>query len=92
MSTPWRVTFDHATAFVEGPKAEALRRLIVCGDPWPTWIQRRQAWATSVKAANRLLDQIDGRQDFTLEDTDQTTLTFTDTVPASPGVAQGGLW
>lgn len=90
----WRVTFDTgSTAFVYGPKAEARRRLAVCGDQSPIWVQRREAWATSVAAASLLLDQLEGRNvAVPIEDAAQTELDLTDTQPANHEVRQGVLW
>lgn len=88
----WRITFDHDTAFVAGPKVEARRRIAVCGDSSPIWVSRRDAWATSPTVANRVLDQIEGRP-VAVEDVDQCELNLTDTTPANvPPVRQGVLW
>lgn len=93
----WRVTFDHATAFVAGPKTEARRRLAVCGDAAPIWVNRRDAWATSTRTANRLLDQLEARNiTAVIEDHQQTRLDVDhpdiETEPATLPNAQGGLW
>ena len=89
----WRVTFDRSTAFVEGPKAEARRRLAVCGDPAPIWVGRRGAWATSTDAAQRLLDQLEDRHLATVvTDTAQSALDLSETTPANVGPSQGALW
>lgn len=90
----WRVTFDRGTAFVAGPKAEARRRLAVCGDVSPIWVARREAWATSPAAANRLLDQLEGRHlTVPVEDAAQVALDLSETQPANvPPERQGALW
>lgn len=94
----WCVTFDHATAFVAGPKVEARRRLAVCGDTGPIWVRRRDAWATSTQAANRLLDQLEARNiTAVVEDHGQGRLEVdqNDTEPnrlPSPVPPQGRLW
>ena len=93
--TGFRVTFDDAgsTAFVAGPKHEARRRLAVCGDPSPIWVRRREAWATSVPAASRLLDQLEGRNVVVpIEDARQWELDLSELGPANVPLAQGGLW
>ena len=87
----WRVEFDRGTAFLHGPRAEARCRIAACGDTDPIWIRRRQAWATSPAVANRVLDQLEGRQPVVVENTDQTELTFTETEPANI-VRQAALW
>jgi hypothetical protein len=74
----WFALFDGQTAFIEGPKSEARRRLAVCGDPRPTWVKRRSAWATSPAAARQVLDQLDARRiPYTVEDTAQAGLDLT---------------
>lgn len=89
----WRVEFDAATAFISGPKAEARRRLAACGDQSPVWVARREAWATSTTVAQRLLDQLEGRNvAATIEDTAQSELDLTETVPANALPSQQGLW
>ncbi len=94
----WRVTFDAHTAFVAGPKTEARRRLAVCGDDAPIWVNRRDAWATSTKAANRLLDQLEARNiGAVVEDHGQGRLSVEElhTEPShlpAPVPTQGGLW
>lgn len=89
----WRVEFDHATAFVTGPKVEARRRLAALGEHSPIWVNRRSAWATSTTIANRLLDQIDGRAAAVVEDAQQDVLDLSETVPANqPSLAQEALW
>jgi hypothetical protein len=71
----WRVTFDRSTAFVEGPKAEARRRIAACGDAGPAWVARRSAWATSPTAAARVLDQLEARRiPVAVEDVGQEVL------------------
>jgi hypothetical protein len=75
----WRVTFDRGTAFIEGPKTEARRRIAACGDHGPAWVSRRNAWATSPDIANRVIDQLDGRQPVVLEDVAQVELDLTAT-------------
>ena len=94
----WRVTFDHSTAFVAGPKVEARRRLAACGDCGPIWVGRRDAWATSTRAANRLLDQLEARNiAAVVEDNGQGRLEVDqiDTQPnhlPTPTPTQGALW
>lgn len=88
----WRVQFDRGTAFVEGPKAEARRRLAACGDPSPMWVNRRSAWATSTAAARLLLDQLEARHlPSVVADTAQGALDVTDAGPANV-LPDGGLW
>lgn len=88
----WRVTFDHGTAFVEGPKNEARRRLAACGDPAAIWTARRRAWATSTGAARKLLDQLDARRvSAIVEDTAQHALDTTATEAANL-LPERGLW
>lgn len=87
----WRVSFDRGTAFVVGPKTEARRRIAACGDSSPTWVRRRNAWATSPAVANRVVDQLDGRLPVMLEDVAQTELDLTATSPANVR-AQESLW
>lgn len=87
----WRVTFDRGTAFVQGPKAEGRRRIAACGDKSPTWVRRRNAWATSPAIANRVVDQLEGRQPLAIEDVSQTELDLTATGPANVR-AQESLW
>lgn len=89
----WRVCFESETAFVHGPKTEARRRLAVCGDLSPIWVKRREAWATSTVAANRLVDQLEGHNiTVPLEDARQVEFDLTETEPANTPVAQGVLW
>ena len=94
MTAPWRVTFDNRTAFVAGPKADARRRLTVCGDHSPTWVSRRDAWATSPATARRLLDQLDARNiTVSIDDEAQVALDLSDTEPANvPSRRQESLW
>lgn len=88
----WRVTFDRGTAFVEGPKSEARRRLESCGGS-PIWTARRNAWATSPDAARLLLDQLEARRlPAVVVDTDQAAFDLTETIPANLAPAQGALW
>jgi len=90
----WKVTFDHSTAFVAGPKAEARRRIAACGDSAPQWIPRRGAWATSTAVANRVLDQLDARRITTsVEMADQAQIDLTRTEPANVlSPRQESLW
>lgn len=93
MTTSFRVLFDHGTAFVVGPKAEARRRIAACGDAAPIWVRRREAWATSPAVASRVLDQLEGRQIPTVvENSDQAELTFSESVPANSDLTPEGLW
>lgn len=88
----FHVTFDRGTAFVEGPKTEARRRLAACGDTSPIWTGRRNAWATSAAAANRLIEQLEARNvQAVVEDTAQGGLTFTESHAAND-LPDGGLW
>lgn len=88
----WRVTFDHGTAFVEGPKTEARRRLAACGDPAAIWTSRRNAWATSTEAASRLLDQLEARKvPAVVDDTAQGDLVFSESQAANR-LPDAGLW
>lgn len=90
----WRTTFDRGTAFIEGPKAEARRRIAACGDQSPVWVSRRGAWATSPAVANAVLDQLEGRRvPVLLDDTAQTGFDLSQTEPANvTGARQGELW
>lgn len=91
----WRVTFDRSTVFVSGPKVEARRRLAACGDASPIWVRRRNAWATSLSAANRLVDQLEARRiAIIVENEDQAALDLSDTVPANVAATrrQEPLW
>lgn len=90
----WRITIDRGSAFVEGPKGEARRRITACGDMSPLWVQRRDAWATSPAVASRLLDQLDARRiRYTVEDSAQLGLDISDTQPANDLLPrQGALW
>ncbi|RNM13294.1 hypothetical protein [Nocardioides pocheonensis] len=86
------MTFDHGSAFVEGPKTEARRRLAACGDTSPIWTARRNAWATSTEAASRLLDQLEARNAPTVvEDSAQSGLTFSE-AQAANHLPDAGLW
>ncbi len=91
----WRVTIDRGTAFIEGPKAEARRRIAACGDPAVPWVARRNAWATSPAVARRLLDQLDARRiRYVVDDSAQGLLDLTETEPANALSVerQGVLW
>ncbi len=56
-------------------------------------MNRRSAWATSPTVANRVLDQIEGRQPVAISDVDQTELNITDTEPANvPPARDRELW
>lgn len=80
----WGATFDAGTAFIVGPKAEARRRIAACGDRWPVWVARRNAWATSPAVANRVLDQLEARNVIArVEDSGQASLDLTETGPAN---------
>jgi len=74
-----RVIFDRDTAFIVGDKAEVRRRIAACGDHGPIWVPRRGAWATSPAVANRVLDQLEGRQPVVVDDTAQAELDLTET-------------
>lgn len=94
MSGGVRVHYDRGTTvFVTGDKAEVRRRLAVCGDPSPIWVKRRDAWATSVSVAARLLDQLEGRNvSVPIEDVQQVEFDLTETVPANHDLTPEGLW
>jgi hypothetical protein len=78
MSARWSFNFDGGTAFVAGPKAEARRRLHVCGDKSPTWIKRLDGWAISPATARTVLHQLHARWIAnTVEDTAQSVLDLT---------------
>jgi hypothetical protein len=90
----WRVTFDHASAFVAGPKAEARRRIAAAGDAGPMWVARRNAWATSTAVAVGVLGQLEARRvTVQVEHADQAELDLTRTEPANrPPERQEALW
>jgi hypothetical protein len=88
------VTYSGSTAFLHGPKTEARRRLAACGDSSPLWVARRGAWATSIPAANRVVDQLEARNiRVAIEHADQAALDLSATEPANiPPERQGVLW
>ncbi len=89
----WRVTFDRGSAFVEGPKVEARRRIAVCGDRAPAWVARRNAWATSPAVASAVLDQLEARNvSAVIDNADQAALDLSDTQPANSTDRQDVLW
>ena len=90
----WLVEFDHGTAFITGPKAEARRRIEACGDHGPIWTHRRGAWATSPSTASRVIDQLEARRvAVTIEHADQVCLDLSETTPANqPSLRQESLW
>lgn len=90
----YRVRFDRGTAWVQGPKAEARRRLAACGDANPVWSKTYDAWATSPAAANGLVDQLEARRlPVTVENVEQIALDLSETIPANrlPDRPEG-LW
>lgn len=89
----WRISFDRATCFVSGDKAEARRRIAACGDASPMWVERRRAWATSASVGNAVASQLEARRiPVVVENADQGALDLTETVPANLPPAQGGLF
>lgn len=93
MGVNWAVRYDHGTAFVRGPKAEARRRIAACGDPNPIWVKRREAWATSPAVAHKVMGQLEAwGATVPVEDAQQGELTFTETVPANHTIRQQALW
>ena len=94
MSDQIRLQYDRGTTvFVTGPKNEVRRRLAVCGDTSPIWVNRREAWATSTAAAAVLLAQLEGREiPVPIEDTQQHELDLAETVPANHDLTPETLW